>query len=1090
MSLEINIGANVQPAVDGLKQVSTGLKSMGDEVKKTDLTWTQFVGQRMGAYMQQFGSHGAAIKQIALEWQNYKNSIATVPPELAKIPPAAKTVEQVLKELGKEGVLSIGVIETSMKDLRTIIKQTTDPTDLNKLKDAYRQLQLQAANLKNEGGLASQLGGISRATRTAHSDLEQISQSIRGFANGSERGADALSNLVFTFERLSGQTGGIGAAFSQLGKTLLGPAGIVLAVTTLLPLMENLIGKLFGASEASKEHKKAVEDAKKAIDDLAVSTVKEIEKLTLIVGVIENHNTTRENQKAALKKVNEEYGPLLKSMGIEQVTVDNLNTAYTTLIDNLLRQAVIKGLQDQITESVKKTAAEIIKLRVHQEELAEKEKNRQQAAKNAQEQETERVKHLGEATVQQSRAVSDQTNTQLRVNKTAQEAAASVFDFAGKEKQLTNELIDQISPLKNVATSLADIGEAGKNAKPDVSIKGLDEAQRKLVDAVKKLQATAIFEIPLSLKVLDTDLAKEQLKKAQDFVQALFSNKDQRIKINVIPDIDFKGKKIEPPSIEDLPIDLGTIGVNLKGKEKFDDRLQEAFAKGIIIPITPQVQVENVLVTDQQKINEELTKAFNDLGPVFIPFTPQVKVEDLKGLPSAAQLKIIGDLTKHFNELGTIGTKAFNKISFHDAQKGIEDAQRELIRLKGELELTKEAADAIGNAFGDAFGALTRNESPIKAFFNSIIRSIEQMIAKLIAAKVAAAFLNILSGGATKGIGAVFSAFAEGGSPAVGVPAIVGERGPELFVPNVAGKIIPNHQLKSFAQQNFVRNQSVSSAVNNSSFSEASKTLNNFSNAINNISKTINAQRASYANATNLSNSVSNFSKSFASSNVSSAIKNISNVTNKGNETASTVNNFSNAVKHISSFVNQKSVSSPLTNNFANSVRTFSQVFNDRKSFNDNVRNVSSVISNHSFSEASKTLNDFSKSIENSKIIANKSIKSFSFNDIAPAGNAAKPSVIDLTKQLKSNYFINNLIDVSKFSASLPHLQTGGITTSDTIAQLHKAEVIMPLDRLSGLIGKGAGNDLNLHLTGKLEAEGSNLALVLDRHQKFNNRNR
>jgi hypothetical protein len=37
--------------------------------------------------------------------------------------------------------------------------------------------------------------------------------------------------------------------------------------------------------------------------------------------------------------------------------------------------------------------------------------------------------------------------------------------------------------------------------------------------------------------------------------------------------------------------------------------------------------------------------------------------------------------------------------------------------------------------------------------------------------------------------------FAEGGRPPVGVPSIVGERGKELFVPDVPGTIIPNHQL-------------------------------------------------------------------------------------------------------------------------------------------------------------------------------------------------------------------------------------------------------------------------------------------------------
>lgn len=41
--------------------------------------------------------------------------------------------------------------------------------------------------------------------------------------------------------------------------------------------------------------------------------------------------------------------------------------------------------------------------------------------------------------------------------------------------------------------------------------------------------------------------------------------------------------------------------------------------------------------------------------------------------------------------------------------------------------------------------------------------------------------------------------FADGGSPPVGVPSIVGERGPEIFIPHGAGTIIPNHMMKGYA---------------------------------------------------------------------------------------------------------------------------------------------------------------------------------------------------------------------------------------------------------------------------------------------------
>jgi hypothetical protein len=44
------------------------------------------------------------------------------------------------------------------------------------------------------------------------------------------------------------------------------------------------------------------------------------------------------------------------------------------------------------------------------------------------------------------------------------------------------------------------------------------------------------------------------------------------------------------------------------------------------------------------------------------------------------------------------------------------------------------------------------------------------------------------------------AAFADGGIPPVGQPSVVGERGPELFVPQQPGTVIPNHMLGALAQ--------------------------------------------------------------------------------------------------------------------------------------------------------------------------------------------------------------------------------------------------------------------------------------------------
>ena len=42
--------------------------------------------------------------------------------------------------------------------------------------------------------------------------------------------------------------------------------------------------------------------------------------------------------------------------------------------------------------------------------------------------------------------------------------------------------------------------------------------------------------------------------------------------------------------------------------------------------------------------------------------------------------------------------------------------------------------------------------------------------------------------------------FANGGDPPVGIPSLVGENGPELFVPKSAGTIIPNRALQALGE--------------------------------------------------------------------------------------------------------------------------------------------------------------------------------------------------------------------------------------------------------------------------------------------------
>ena len=122
---------------------------------------------------------------------------------------------------------------------------------------------------------------------------------------------------------------------------------------------------------------------------------------------------------------------------------------------------------------------------------------------------------------------------------------------------------------------------------------------------------------------------------------------------------------------------------------------------------------------------------------------------------------------------------------------------------------------------GDAFNAFTSNmNSAIDNFvntgkfsFNDFARSVIQDLIKI---ELKAQASKLLSG-ISSGIGGFFSSllgFADGGQPPINKPSIVGEKGPELFVPKTAGTIIPNGGLSGSGMGASVSNTYITNNIN------------------------------------------------------------------------------------------------------------------------------------------------------------------------------------------------------------------------------------------------------------------------------------
>ena len=136
-------------------------------------------------------------------------------------------------------------------------------------------------------------------------------------------------------------------------------------------------------------------------------------------------------------------------------------------------------------------------------------------------------------------------------------------------------------------------------------------------------------------------------------------------------------------------------------------------------------------------------------------------------------------------------------------------------------------AKAFESVMGNMESAIDRFVKTGKIGFKDLAKSIIQDMLAMQMKAAASGFLSSLFGSmfgmksnpyqpaAVMGM----PSYADGGSPAVGQVSMVGERGPELFVPRTAGTIIPNHAIGGMGGTTNVTNNYIN-AIDTKSFEE------------------------------------------------------------------------------------------------------------------------------------------------------------------------------------------------------------------------------------------------------------------------------
>ena len=361
----------------------------------------------------------------------------------------------------------------------------------------------------------------------------------------------------------------------------------------------------------------------------------------------------------------------------------------------------------------------------------------------------------------QSLAPVEQTNRQLR---SLQEQNDIISDLVGKQKEYTSEIDNSVRSIQE---------------KTNYEKRYL----RLVTEGVSGAQAEVIIETEkqVSLENERLDMVKE------------------RINLEIKA---WKELKLTDPA-------------NKASRDQYVGRLSG------LVPGIDERKNQNLLRISEAIGPSLLSEQFKNLTDY------QSKIDELTD-----SLGQYSEAKKAENRITALGVK----ISRADADAVSEQARRvDMLRKKYEdMQKVERVATSIGDSFGQAFSSVISGTQSAQQALSELFKRVSQtfldmaaeIIAsqmKMLAVKGITSILGALGRGAsgglqlpvtgldvagnfTKMIGmeqlvnvAALPAFANGGTISMGRPSIVGENGPEIFVPDSRGTIIPNNRIISAA---------------------------------------------------------------------------------------------------------------------------------------------------------------------------------------------------------------------------------------------------------------------------------------------------
>jgi hypothetical protein len=803
--LQIKLTADIKDIQSALTKVKKTLKDFDDSMSSTSDKTNGKLDRQKGIIEElnaKLNSYKTSITRALSEKEiaEYNAELQKTQKELARLNALGKVFEQ-RNVVIKEEIGLIGRLNAQVKELKVSLQQATSEKEVARLNAELEQTSAELKRINSLGKTVTapavkSFDNLKRAQGAASSAAISFGRIIQDAPFGIIGVANNIQNFGEQFVALGGKSATAGQKLSQFFSALITPSNLaILAVSALTAAYQAYTLGLFDAKEETQDLNKELEDFKNSLDGVSKAQLegtqnakKQIQEFELLRLQAENLALSDQKRLLAVKKLKEEFPDLLKGYTDEEILLGKVGKAYEELTKQITAKALASAFSSQTAENAVKSATlefqeqkrglEILKETAELNKLIGDRRRAEQggqfgagqnvAISNEILEKQKEINDLEEKNKESKKTRNELTEENVFLNKKVSEEIAKAGGLIDDNNDKVKEGGEKLNRVFD--DQILFVQRFGKEAeKNKQKTESLVQSLAKSLEQEQK----ALFETIASLKQEPADLINtEKLNVAQQRlseIDALIGSIASKRVETVIPDVDitqipgFEGPdKNAVNQAGDLPFSISDIETQIAGLEKLKS------------------------VTNDSTQLAKYTLEIDNL---------KLRLEELNGEQVQSNLELVSDA---FASLAS-GIVASLNIS-NNALRGF---------LTTLISATPQIIAAINKQADANLGAAGKNIAADKA--ESISSGIKQgtkaaealgpvglaLLPVFIAGAVAiisSAFSKTSGGGGSVsgGSGSTFTNRREFGGPvSKGRAYIVGEKRPELFVPNTNGVIIP-----------------------------------------------------------------------------------------------------------------------------------------------------------------------------------------------------------------------------------------------------------------------------------------------------------